>query len=391
MNKYLDMKKFIILYLNKINSVLVIAPVKDITVEGMRINCLHSNVSSIFFIFPFSSDSYTKFYAFLAEVLTVEVLTDIFNAILSCLVLIIYTLIISVSDLYNINSNIFKDNDSGDDPNPGEDDFKPDKDEFNPSENGFNPGGDDSGNDSGDDRSNKGSNKDKGKATDQTPEDIPEKLDKGKGKATEVTPEESPAASPLWDSDPGFEDRRLTRIAFELSEKVGESSKPLYIPLPPGVDLPKQDGELSEQGGDLSEKGGQLPAQGGEAFKSDTSFAQEEERLKNAKSELDEYKIAEDLRKISTRKFNDIMQKLDESGDSMGEREKALLLEESMRIRGVVDAATQHANHLKSQLDIPSDVEESGSEEYGESSGEEYTDVSSSDKEESRPSKRPRN
>ena len=67
------------------------------------------------------------------------------------------------------------------------------------------------------------------------------------------------------------------------------------------------------------------------------------------------------------------MQKIDEDGDSMGEREKEHLLAESMKVRGIVDAATQHANHLKSQLNIPSEVEEYDSEEYGESSGEEPT------------------
>jgi hypothetical protein len=323
-------------------------------------------------------------------------------------------------DSFKVDSNIFKDNDSENGSNAGEDDFKPDNDEFNPSEDGFNPGGDGSGDDSGDDRFNKGSNKDKdklkeqtpedipekldkgkGKAKEETPEDIPEKLDKGKGKAKEETPEESPTTppegSPL-DSDPGYEDRRLTKIALEQAEKVGESSKPLYIPLPSNVDLPKQGGELSEQGGDLSEKGGQLSEkggqlsdQGGESFKPNTDFDELEERLKNAKSGLEEYEIAEELRKKSTRSFNDIMQKIDEDGDSIDERERVHLLDESMKVRGIVDAATQHANHLKSQLNIPSEVEESDSEEYGESSGEEPTDVNSSDKEESRPSKRPRN
>ena len=58
MTKYLEMKKCIISYLNRKNRVtFFIVPVKDN--KGYPINCLHSNVSTMFCIYPFSSDSNT--------------------------------------------------------------------------------------------------------------------------------------------------------------------------------------------------------------------------------------------------------------------------------------------------------------------------------------------
>jgi len=131
----------------------------------------------------------------------------------------------------------------------------------------------------------------------------------------------------------------------------------------------------------------------GELSKQNTEFSQKE-NMDYETIALQEYHFAEDIRKENTRKFNEIMQKLDESGDSMDEREKADLLNESMTIRSIVDDATKHAKDLKENLGIQSDTEMYDSEEYDseENSGQDYnSDDNNSSEEESRPPKRPRN
>jgi hypothetical protein len=244
------------------------------------------------------------------------------------------------------------------------------------------PDGDDSSNSDGD-----------------APKDVPEKLDKGKGKATELPPEELAWEKKLEEDRKKLEEEYLELEKEDILAKLKKEEED-------SLDLAKRqityDEFLKQRGGQSSQapEGGyhrinqeqakefEYYSKNEELAKENTEFSQEWEGIGYNSAGFHEYVETEKIRKEYTREFNEILQKIEESGDSMSEREKGSLLEQSMKIRDVVDSATKHARELKENLNIPSESEEFDSEE---NSDEEYSsDENNSSQEESRPTKRPR-
>jgi hypothetical protein len=146
-----------------------------------------------------------------------------------------------------------------------------------------------------------------------------------------------------------------------------------------------QGGESSKQGGESSKQGGESSNQGGESSKQGGDFYKEQEKtMEYVDPKLSEYHTAKMYRKETIHAFNDIIEEINKKGDDMDERQKEDLLNESIRLRSLIDHYSKYAENLKDELNVHSSQEEYNSEEY---SSEDY----SSDEEESRPSKRPRN
>jgi len=275
-----------------------------------------------------------------------------------------------------------------------EDNDNPNTGANNPSNpDGNDPKGDDS---DGDDPSN--SSDDSSNSGGSDPNDVSEKLDKGKGKATEIPPDEL-----AWEKEREEYRKKIEQEDLERERKAKEAEdldlakrQSLY-----DEDLKKKAGQSSKapEGGyfrynEEQEKELEFYKKSGELSKQNQEFPQKEESMDYREIGIQEYELTEDIRKQHTRLYNDIMQKIDESGDKMDEREKADLLNESIKVRGIVDDATKHAKDLKDNLGIPSDAEMYDSEEYDseQDSGQGYSsDENKSSEEESRPSKRPRN
>ena len=250
-----------------------------------------------------------------------------------------------------------------------------------PGEGGPDPGDGPDGTDPDDKSSGKG----KGKARAITPESPEEyKNYSGKGKARAITPQlpELPEL-PYTDLDKkpeedDFEKARLESLKDYLQQfKQGESSK--QGELSKQLELFKQ-GELPEQG-ESSQQAGQ-----GE-------YLPPEEQAKNM---LETYHELKQRCLEAVRSFNDTVEKINREGDSMNEQEKAFWLNETIRVRNVVDNYSSHIQNLKDQLNI--DSEENSQQDSGDSwsaysSDEESISSKRSDSSgnESRPSKRPRN
>jgi hypothetical protein len=103
----------------------------------------------------------------------------------------------------------------------------------------------------------------------------------------------------------------------------------------------------------------------------------------------EEYRETKKVRLGKIREYNDIMDKIEKDGDTMGAAQKESLLNEAIKHRSAVDLYSKHAQNLKDALNIPSSEEEysSGDNSSGYSSDEGSRPSSNED---SRPSKRPR-
>jgi hypothetical protein len=229
----------------------------------------------------------------------------------------------SLFSLFNDNEADLNLGQSG--PDPSED--GPDSD---PNQGGSDPGKDDS--DPGKDGSDPGKD-------DSDPDD--KSSGKGKGKAKVTTPEEIKE----WYTDLD-EQCEQDDIEKAKSNSLKEPKK----------------GESSKQGENLEY----------------LEYIEEQRKY-------DEYRYNQKARKEAMRGFNDVLDKINKEGDSMDQRDKEYLLNESIKIREAFDYYSNNAQNLKNELNINSSEEESSEQN---SSGECWSEDSSD--EESRPSKRTR-
>jgi hypothetical protein len=150
--------------------------------------------------------------------------------------------------------------------------------------------------------------------------------------------------------------------------------------------LAKIQGELDGKAGESSTRG--LLAEHLAKY----GLGPSEDSAQEANTTLNEYYKTVDTYHKAVRAFNDANELLVDSTD-LNETQRAQLLAESQHLRDVAEKAANHANTLRSLVDIPSEPEMSENEE--EYSGEDYGSEENSGKEssdeESRPSKRPRN
>ena len=293
-------------------------------------------------------------------------------------------------------------NPNGDGSDPNGDGSDPNGDGSDPDGGGFDPdgGGSDPGKD-GPDYDYKSSYEGKGKGRAITPEEFEEyKGYEGKGKGRAITPEfpeefelpklsEEPA-EPSTDLEENPEDADFQKARFNSLKESHYKG-------------PSQKGESSKYVGESSkhtEKGEHLISPDEKEEHLLSSDEKGEDLLspdEQANRKLSLYNDINKARMEAIRAFNDIIDKIDREGDSMDERDKEFLLNESINIRKAVDNYTSHAQNLKDELNLNS--EEANSEQYssGEDWSEDYSDEESRPKktddsdEESRPSKRPRN
>ena len=168
----------------------------------------------------------------------------------------------------------------------------------------------------------------------------------GKGKAKAITPEyitEEPKES-YTDLEEYFQDD-LKKAKLESLKEINQ-------------------GESSKQGANLE-------------------HLDEQNKLRD----LSEYHNTIRARKEAVRTFNDILDKIEKEGDSLSQKDKEYLLNESIKLKNAVNHYANHAQSLKNEMNIHSSEEECSSEEN--SSEDNWSEDSSS--EESRPFKRPRN
>jgi len=228
---------------------------------------------------------------------------------------------------------LFNDSDSGNHPN---------------SDDGIDPNGADpcSGGD-GSDPDDKGPRKDKGKAKATSPEYIVD------------TPAPSSVDGSLHDD---LEKAKLNslRETTDLAYTAGESSK---------------QGAYRESMLHIEEKNLRM-------------LEEKNQRMLEEKNQamLDEYIESKKARLEAVRAFNDIIDELDKKGAFMHPSDKESLLNQSIKLRNLVEHYSNHAQTLKDVLSI-----DSSEEEFSEdNNSEEYESENYSD-EEPRPSKRPKN
>lgn len=217
------------------------------------------------------------------------------------------------------------------------------------------PGGDDSEPDDNDDKN--------------------KKLDKGKGKAKAITPELTPEETQESDKD---EKQSETDLKIAKLNSLRDTTDWAYT-----------DGESSKQGAhreimlSLEEQKQRILEEKNQRILEEQNQKMLDEKYKVI---LDEYHESKKARLGVVRAFNDIMDYINENGDSMHPSEKESLLDQSIKLRNLVEHYSNHAQTLKDVLSI-----DSSEEEFSEdSNSEEYESENYSD-EEPRPSKRPKN
>ena len=92
----------------------------------------------------------------------------------------------------------------------------------------------------------------------------------------------------------------------------------------------------------------------------------------------------------TVRAYNDIMHAIEEQGDNMDPDYKETLLNESIKLRSLVDQFSNHAQSLKDELNLPSSEEEYSSDNSNSGNSSDGNNNEYSSDEEPRPSKRPR-
>lgn len=138
---------------------------------------------------------------------------------------------------------------------------------------------------------------------------------------------------------------------------------------------------------DLAYTAGESSKQG--AYRESMLYIEEKnQRMLEEKNQamLDEYIESKKARLEAVRAFNDIIDELDKKGAFMHPSDKESLLNQSIKLRNLVEHYSNHAQTLKDVLSI-----DSSEEEFSEdNNSEEYESENYSD-EEPRPSKRPKN
>ena len=287
------------------------------------------------------------------------------------------TFVINVDEelvVINLNEDDSDSNEGGSDPNEG----GSDPNEGGPNNEGGTGPNEGGPNPSGDDSDPPGKKPDKGKAKATTPQYSEEE-------ARELARQQA-IEQARWEHDVDYYGNEIDWARLNSLKDLLDESKT---------------GESSKKGAELFNQGEESP--------NITEYNPEEENREESTPDINTYNWARGYRKEAVRTYNDIIGKLTDD-DTINPYDKSKLVEESVRLRGVLDEYATYIERLKHFLDLPSEEEVYDSQEF--SSDQEYSDDNlsgyegedsnteekkprplgeeNSSEDESRPSKRPR-